>query len=186
MIKTKKDLKEYIKYESVLYGGKIRILGLILSSERDLLLYHQILLRKSEYYYNTNKKVRYLFYRARLRKFQSKYAMHVPINTCEKGLKIMHIGPILINCGAKLGYDCALHINTGIVAGGTTNAAPKLGDGVVVGFGAVVLGGITVANNVAIGANAVVNKDVVEENIAVAGVPAKKISNNGRLNWNKK
>ncbi len=36
--------------------------------------------------------------------------------------------------------------------------APKLGDGVVIGFGA----------------NAVITKDVLEENIAVAGVPAKK------------
>lgn len=63
---------------------------------------------------------------------------------------------------------------------------PTLDDGVIVGVGAVVLGGIYVAKNVAIGANAVVNKDITEENIAVAGVPAKKISNNGRLEWNKK
>jgi len=46
--------------------------------------------------------------------------------------------------------------------------------------------GVYIANNVAIGANALVNKSVEEENIAIAGVPAKKISNNGRLEWNKK
>ncbi len=32
---------------------------------------------------------------------------------------------------------------------------------------------------------AVVNKDVLESNIAVAGVPPRKISNNGRKTWNK-
>lgn len=185
MIKTKKDLKEYIQYESTKYGGKLRLLGLILNSERDLLVYHQILLRKTEYYYNTNKKIRYFLYKAKLNKFQNKYAMHVPLNTCEKGLKIMHIGPILINRLAIVGSDCSLHINTGIVAGGMTSNAPRLGNGVVVGMGAVILGEITIADNVAIGANALVNKNVVEKNIAVAGVPAKKISNNGRLEWKK-
>lgn len=44
---------------------------------------------------------------------------------------------------------------------------------------------MSVADNVAIGANAVVCTDIVEENIAVAGVPAKKISSHGRLEWNK-
>ena len=37
---------------------------------------------------------------------------------------------------------------------------------------------IFIADYVAIGANAVVNKDVTEETVAVAGVPAKKISDN--------
>lgn len=59
-------------------------------------------------------------------------------------------------------------------------------DGVVVGIGAVVLGNTHVARNVAIGANAVVNKNIFDENVAVAGVPAHKVSDCGRLNWNKK
>lgn len=48
------------------------------------------------------------------------------------------------------------------------------------------LGGVTVPNYVAIGAGAVVNKSIEEENIVVAGVPAKKISENGTFNWHKK
>lgn len=61
-----------------------------------------------------------------------------------------------------------------------------MGKHVVVGIGAVVLGDVIVADNVAIGAGAVVNKDVLESNIAVAGVPAKKISNNGSSKWGHK
>lgn len=98
----------------------------------------------------------------------------------------MHVGPVLINQNAELGEDCALHINTAIVASGIDNSVPILEDRIVVGVGAVILGGVRIAKNVAIGANAVVNRDVIEENVAVAGVPAKKISNNGRLEWNKK
>lgn len=93
----------------------------------------------------------------------------------------MHLGPILTNGNVKIGKDCALHINTSFVAQGASSGAPQLGDGV----GSVVLG-VYVANNVAIGANALVNKNVEEENIAIAGVPARKVSNNGRLGWNKK
>ena len=60
---------------------------------------------------------------------------------------------------------------------------PKIGNNVVIGVGAVVLGDIHIADGIAIGANAVVNKSFGEPSIAIAGVPAKKISNNGRLTW---
>lgn len=109
--------------------------------------------------------------------------MNIGLNTCGKGLKIMHVGPILINGDASLGENCALHINTALVAKGTTNAAPILESGVVVGIGAVVVGGVRVAKNVAIGANAVVTRDIDEEDIAVAGIPAHKVSANGRTCW---
>lgn len=97
----------------------------------------------------------------------------------------MHLGPILVNGNVKVGKNCSLHINTSIVADGLDSSTPIIGDDVVIGVGAVVLGGVSIANYTAIGANAVVNKDVIEENIAVAGVPAKKISNNGSKEWNK-
>ena len=41
--------------------------------------------------------------------------------------------------------------------------------------GAKIYGNIIIANNIAIGANAVVNKSFEEENILIAGNPAKKI-----------
>lgn len=47
------------------------------------------------------------------------------------------------------------------------------------------MGGVRIADNVAIGANAVVNKDVLENDVTVAGVPAKKISDKGRSGWAK-
>ena len=97
----------------------------------------------------------------------------------------MHIGPILVNGRVKGGKDISLHINTSIVAGGTNSSVPVLGSGIVVGVGAVILGGIELGNDVAIGANAVVNKSFLEDDITIAGVPAKKISNNGSSAWRK-
>ncbi|MCD8291002.1 MAG: serine acetyltransferase [Prevotella sp.] len=143
-------------------------------------------MRKAEYYHNNGRKFWSNLFKLRLRLLQNKYSLHIPLNCCDEGLKIMHLGPILMNGNVSVGKNCAMHINTGLVAGGLNGDSPTLGDGVVVGIGAVVLGGVTIASNVAIGANAVVNKDVKEENVAVAGVPAKVISSNGRLLWNNK
>ncbi|MDU0479882.1 serine O-acetyltransferase [Staphylococcus chromogenes] len=64
----------------------------------------------------------------------------------------------------------------GVTLGGQvltqTKRHPTLEDGVVVGSGAKVLGPITIGANSAIGANAVVTKDVPANHIAV-GIPAK-------------
>ncbi|HAQ0365809.1 serine acetyltransferase [Enterococcus faecium] len=145
---------------------------------------HQTLLRKAEYYTNTNNKILKIFYKARLFCLQNKYGLHISLNCCGKGLKIMHLGSILMNGRVTVGENCAFHINTALVAAESSNGAPTLSDGVV-GIGAVVLGDVVVGTNVAIGANAVVNKSILEENVAVAGVPAKIVSSNGRTCWNK-
>lgn len=49
---------------------------------------------------------------------------------------------------------------------------PIIGNDVYIAKGAIVIGGITIGNNVTIGANAVVTKPV-PDNAIVAGVPAK-------------
>lgn len=185
-INTKQELKEWLKYERGNYGGnnlKGRIREIFPISERDILKKHLVLLRKTEYYTNRGIKSAAKLYHIRLERFQNKYGLHIPLNTCGKGLRIMHVGPVLINGSATVGEDCTFHINTALVAGGTNDDAPCLEDGVVLGVGSVVLGKTHIARNVAIGANAVVNRDVAEEDITVAGVPARKISNGGRSSW---
>jgi serine O-acetyltransferase len=112
-------------------------------------------------------------------------SLHIPINTCGKGLHIMHLGPILINGDVRTGENCVFHINTCIVAGGV-RGVPVLGNNIIMGVGSVILGNVSVADGVAVGANAVVTKSVDERDIAVAGIPAHKVSNNGKSSWNKK
>ena len=184
-INNKKQLKEWIKYESANYPCSFpnRILKY---GESAVLLQHIKLLRKAEYYLNTNKKLRHRFAMIRLGRLQTKYAMHIPLNCCGKGLRIMHLGPVLINNKTTVGRDCRIHMNVALVAGGTNNDTPTIGNSVVIGYGACVLVNVGIADYVAIGANAVVNKDCLEENVAIAGVPAKIISHNGSLEWNKK
>lgn len=185
IITTKKELNEFLDYESKKYSRKSTRKPFLMVRESDVLYKYIYILRKTEYYKNTNNRLMKTIYHYQLKRMSLKYSIHIPLNCFDKGLKIMHVGPVLINGKVKAGKDISLHINTSVVAGGSNGAAPVLGDGVILGVGSVILGDVNIANNVAIGANAVVNKSFQEENIAIAGVPAKKISNNGSAEWRK-
>ena len=191
-IKSKEQLKEWLEYELPRYDSKNinkpivqRVVNILQLNQGSVLRKHQLLLRKAEYYNNTGKKLMSLLYHVRLSKFQNKHGIHIPINVCEKGLKLFHGGPIVINGNASIGENCSIHMNTGIVAGGHNGNSPKIGKGVIIGIGSVLLGGISIGDYTAIGANSLVNKSFYETDIAIAGSPAKKISNNGAKTWNK-
>lgn len=183
-INNKADLKEFMEYESKKYKRKNTRMPLFCITEQQFLWKHMVLLRKTEYYLNTKNKIMGTIYKVLLKRYQNMHQIHIPVNSFDKGLRIMHLGPVLVNGKVKGGKNIALHINTAIASGGTDNGAPVLEDGVVLGVGAVVIGGVYLAKNIAVGANALVNKTFKEENISIAGVPAKKISINGRLSWN--
>src|SRR3954451_22126351 len=77
----------------------------------------------------------------------------------------------------SIGRNCS--VNQLVVIGWTDRTrGPILGDNVSVKAGAKILGPITIGNNVTVGANAVVTKDV-PANCVVAGVPARIIRRNG-------
>ena len=85
---------------------------------------------------------------------------------------IDHFGGIVVSGYARFGDNC--RIRNGVVVGLARTddpCAPVIGDNVDIGAGAKVLGRIRVGNNVMIGANAVVTRDVPDDCIAV-GVPA--------------
>lgn len=52
------------------------------------------------------------------------------------------------------------------------SGVPTIGDGTIIGAGAIVLGDIKVGRNVFIGANSVVTQNV-PDNVVIAGAPAK-------------
>jgi len=85
---------------------------------------------------------------------------------------IDHFGGIVVSGFARFGDNC--RIRNGVVVGLARiddPCAPVLGDNVDIGAGAKLLGRIRIGNNVLIGANAVVTRDVPDNSIAV-GVPA--------------
>lgn len=87
-----------------------------------------------------------------------------------------HRGNIIINPKTKIGANCRIHV--GVNIGEHHGKAPHIGDNVYIGPGAILFGDIQLANNVTIGANATVNKSFLQENIAIAGTPARVIKEN--------
>lgn len=85
------------------------------------------------------------------------------------GLIIQHGFSTIINA-KKIGKNC--HIYQQVTIGYNGTKSPTIGDNVRICCGAKVIGGVHVGNNVVIGANAVVCKDV-PDNVVVVGVPAK-------------
>ena len=87
-------------------------------------------------------------------------------------LVIDHGTGIVIGATAEIGDDCLLY--QGVTLGGTGAARekrhPTLGNNVMVGCGAKVLGPFKVGNNVKIAANSVVLREV-PDNCTVVGIP---------------
>jgi serine O-acetyltransferase len=78
-----------------------------------------------------------------------------------------------------IGSNCNIlqNVTIGNTKGGKKTGAPVIGDHVYLGPGAVVVGGITIGNNVLIAPNAFVNFDVPDDSIVI-GNPGKIIPNN--------
>lgn len=176
-IKTRAQLRETLAIECARYPlSARRILPYLLQiSEGAILRRHAVLLRKTEYYRNTGRRVLAALYEARLMRLQNRYALHIPLNTCGKGLHIYHLFPVCMNGNVTIGEYCRILPNVNVIGDDTDNLAPTVGDHVTLGIGCTLIGGITLADGVTVGAGAVVTKSFPEPGITVAGVPAKKI-----------
>lgn len=104
-----------------------------------------------------------------------------PAATIGPGLFIDHGTGVVIGSTAIVGRNVTIY--HGVTLGGTSlqrkKRHPTVGDNVVVGSGAAILGDITIGDNVRIGANSVVVKDV-PPNSTVVGIPGRVVLQDGR------
>lgn len=103
-----------------------------------------------------------------------------PGATIGKGLMIDHGMGVVIGETAEIGDNCTIY--QGVTLGGTGKDVgkrhPTLGNNVMVGAGAKVLGPFQIGDNTKIAANAVVLKEMPENSTAV-GIPAKVVRREG-------
>jgi len=93
--------------------------------------------------------------------------------TLMRGVRFAYGGiGVVIHARAVVGRNAM--IGQGVTIGGKSGwyEVPVIGDDVIINAGARILGPVKIGNNVIIGANAVVVKDV-PDNCVVAGVPAR-------------
>ena len=103
-----------------------------------------------------------------------------PAATIGRRLVIDHGTGVVIGATTEIGDDCLIY--QGVTLGGTGISAgkrhPTLGNNVMVGSGAKILGPIHIGNHARVAANAVVLRDV-PENSTVVGVPGHVVRING-------
>lgn len=84
-----------------------------------------------------------------------------------KGLRIHHFGGIIFHPTVKLGDNCTLYHGVTVGDRGGTGKAALIGDNVLIGAGAKIIGEISIGDNCIVGANAVVTKDMPPDTVAV-------------------
>lgn len=189
MIQSKKELKKYIESDLKSLGYyplsmKMRIHALF----HPEIWKFQVILRKTEYLKNCKQsnifqKIFYKFKYILFIRYGYKLGYTIPLNVCGPGLCLCHVGSIIINERAKIGANARIHVGVNIGNSSKLNCwtpdnVPIIGNNVYIGPGVKMFGKITIGNNVAIGANAVVNKSIPDY-VTVAGIPAHIINNDG-------
>ncbi|NMH29480.1 serine O-acetyltransferase [Flavobacterium silvaticum] len=133
-----------------------------------------IAFRYCQHYRRKNRVLFYFFFRL-LRRVKYKYGFDISYRTViGPGLYIGHFGGIVIHGDTVIGSNCNLSqgMTIGVLARGKNAGIPKIGDRVFIGPGALILGGISIGNDVLIGANSVVTFDVADFNVVAAPASA--------------
>jgi len=98
-----------------------------------------------------------------------------------KGFFVDHGAGLVIGETAEIGDNCVMFHN--VTLGGTGKHKgkrhPTLGNNVLVGTGAIILGPVTIGDNVKIGANSFIFMRDVPSDCTVAGSPARIVKRNG-------
>ena len=183
MIKTKQELKDYIAADNKWYcqnSRKWRIIDAFTSTPYYSLKKYLKYLRTYEYYYNNSRGSKWntylgYYYLRKKNRLGARLGVEIGPNCFGKGLSIWHGGSIVVNPNVKAGENCVLHGANCIGNNGKTDGCPKLGDNVELGYGAVIIGDVTIADNTVIGANAVVNRPIEQEGGTYVGVPGKRL-----------
>lgn len=182
MIQSKEDYLYYLECDRIALRKTTKhprpILDVVWKFER--------IMRKYEYYENCKhdflSRLYLKYIKLRFALLSQKLGFSIAINVCGPGLCIEHYGNVMIHQCAKVGENCT--IKGGVLIGGKgDDEAPTIGNNVLIGFGAALFGNVHVADDIAIGANAVVCKDFLEPDVSIGGVPAKVISHTGSRDY---
>jgi serine O-acetyltransferase len=181
---TRSDLKEEIQHDLYRYGIR-RTFSLLLFIKCFGPNYAPglkfILICRLCKYYKKRNRLLFYFFMIWLRHLTNKYGIDISYRTkIGKGLYVGHFGGIVVHGDAEIGENCNLSqgVTIGVLIRGKKSGVPKIGNRCFIGPGATILGGVTIGDDVLIGANAIVTFDV-PSNSVVASPLASIVSNKG-------
>lgn len=107
---------------------------------------------------------------------RSKKKYNVDINPnahIDEGFVIVHIGGIVIGGGCQIEKNCSIQSCVTLGEKEPSGGMPHIGTNCYLGTGAKILGNIVLGNDIVVGANSVVVHSFRENNLKLAGIPAK-------------
>lgn len=177
MITSKEKYQYYREQDKIALGRKNdrhpRLFG-------DEIWKFEILLRKVEY--DQNCRSGFLagavgkYHKFRFHRLSVRLGFTIPPDVFGPGLSLPHYGTIVVHGNVRAGRNCRLQEGVTIGATNGSHKAAVIGDNCYFGSGAKVIGAVRIADDVAVGANAVVTGDIAEPGTTWAGIPARKIS----------
>lgn len=178
MINNKKELHRFLHEDLKRFGdNRPNIKDRFLHNESWYIFQLIRHLRHMEYYINCKSRKHPLFLWHLYWYKRLSFKLHITIypNTVGPGLRIYHVGDFIhVGPNCLIGKHCTLL--PGVVFGNKhekeTNAKVTVGDNCYFGVGVKVFSPLTIGDNVTVGANAVVTKDL-PSNCIVGGIPAK-------------
>ncbi len=179
MIQSKQELRDYLEADAQQFRGKKPgFKAWLMGNEVWYIHRLKTELRFVEYNLNMMRRNRlyvlpYLFHLIRYKRLCGKTHIMIHPNTVGPGLRIYHIGAFTyVKKNAQIGKNCT--ILQGVVFGDKSGVEEHVvvGDNCSFGLDAKILGSLTIGDNVKVGANAVVTKDIPSYAI-VGGVPGK-------------
>lgn len=188
MIKTKEDLLFYMEEDIRMAKWKAQLTIMDKIKEIFFPNYSRRFitsLRKAEFYLNNNSsifnKIRFYYYSMLHSKYGTKLCIDIGYNITGPGLVLPH-GNVVVNMNATIGSNCKIlpFVTIGWLGSKEKpTAIPKIGNRVYIGTGAKIIGDVTIADSVVIGANSLVTKSILEPNTTWGGYPLRKISDKG-------
>lgn len=176
MIHSKKDLNKYLHLDSIRFkpflGRGFRFyIQLTPINDQSIIWNYIKYLRLSEYAINSHNFFLKIYYLWKLRHASYKTGFQIPPNVVGPGLCIFHWGMIIVNGDARIGSNATFQPNVVIGKNDKGGGSPIIGDNFYICSGAKVFGDITIGNNVRIGPNCCVYKNI-PDNCIVVGDPA--------------
>jgi serine O-acetyltransferase len=184
MIQSKEDYHFYLKADEIALGVNNYSFFSIPYFFNKIWRF-QRLLRKYEFYKNCRQSLLWkpytVYLHFRVAMLGDKLHFEIPPNVFGPGLGIAHKGIIVIDPQMRIGENCRIHsgLYIGSQAAGKNDEIPTIGNNVYIGPFTVIVGKITIADNIAIGSHSYVARSFPEEGITIAGAPAKKVSDKG-------
>lgn len=171
-----KDIRREIKRDKENYLGGKKLIYMIIRHQNyiyyNALKYNRLYRFYKMHHSGIIKKIIYLFIIYKKNIYCNKYGLELNGAKIGKNFTIFHRN-IIINEKSTIGDNCHLHGNNCIGNNGINNKCPQIGNNVDIGYGSAIIGDITIEDNIIIGANSIVTKNLLEKNAIYAGCPAK-------------